>query len=488
MVTFVGLITFLFFFFKGIIFLDPDFGWHLKMGEIITSFGIPKADPFSYTMSTFPFIDHEWLSNVFIHIFHSSIGIWSLSFVFAIFTFGAIYLSLKRDPRNLVFWELPVVLSIGILYAYFGVRPQVESWLLWAIFLAITLNEKRWKKWNFFLPILFLIWVNLHGSFAVGLVTLFIIGALRFWAKRKLEKDYLKIFIASLLVTFINPYGPRIWHEVWLQVSDSSLRLSILEWQPAFFSFNLPFVIYSTLSASLIWRQRDKFKLEELGLYLFFLILGISSVRHVPLWIILSLPLTIKAIRLTFESTKKIQYAQERFNKVYGIGLYGAQVILAIQFFLVLGGAFSFSESRFYPKEALSYIKENLPKGEIFSEYGWGGYLDWKLPEKKVFIDGRMPSWRWKGSPENESGYAMKDYKNILSGKVNYSQEFEKYNIDTLLWPRHEYKGFFDTISEKLTNVLFKEKKGFDLVGKLEADRWKKVYEDKVAVIYKKLE
>src|SRR3990172_11624222 len=52
------------FWIRGIMLLDPDFGWHLRMVELILQNGISKTDPFSYTMPSYPFVDHEWLTNV----------------------------------------------------------------------------------------------------------------------------------------------------------------------------------------------------------------------------------------------------------------------------------------------------------------------------------------------------------------------------------------------------------------------------------------
>ncbi|HKZ34863.1 MAG TPA: hypothetical protein VJ179_03295, partial [Patescibacteria group bacterium] len=35
---------------KGIILLDPDFGWRIRTGALIRKEGIPLSDPYSYTM------------------------------------------------------------------------------------------------------------------------------------------------------------------------------------------------------------------------------------------------------------------------------------------------------------------------------------------------------------------------------------------------------------------------------------------------------
>jgi hypothetical protein len=44
---------------------------------------------------------------------------------------------------------------------------------------------------------------------------------------------------------------------------------------------------------------------------------------------------------------------------------------------------------REYPQAAVDYLHANRPDGQLFSTYGWGGFLIWALPEYPVFIDGR---------------------------------------------------------------------------------------------------
>src|SRR5690554_6008795 len=66
---------------------DPDFGWHLRTGEIIIKEGIPKTDPFSYTMPNFPYVDHAWLTDVFIVVIYSSFGKLGLTIVFSLLMF-----------------------------------------------------------------------------------------------------------------------------------------------------------------------------------------------------------------------------------------------------------------------------------------------------------------------------------------------------------------------------------------------------------------
>jgi len=118
--------------------------------------------------------------------------------------------------------------------------------------------------------------------------------------------------------------------------------------------------------------------------------------------------------------------------------------------------------------------------------------LIWNIPERKVFIDGRMPSWKWNAGLPGQSNYVMEEYLNIMRGKEDYKPYFEKYNITYVLWPSKKPKSFFDALEEKFGEklgpfytILKIDKKDFFLPEKLESDGWTRVYEDDVSFIYK---
>lgn len=487
------------FWLKGVIFLDPDFGWHLRMGKLIYNFGIPKTDPFSYTMPSFPFIDHEWLTNLILSRLYPSLGNSGLSVLFSLLALSSLLISIsnplsrKTSKKGLDFTRritIPFLLGASTFILYSGVRPQVLSWLLLAILLMVVLNEEIFRRWRYFLPALFIFWVNLHGSFAVGIVSLYLVLFLRTVRVKRVDAKDLFVAGGSLLATFINPYGPRIWHEVWLQASDASLRWTIAEWMPAFFSINIPFTVLAPLSLVFLWKYRGRLYLEEKGLYFFFLAQAFSSLRHIPLWVIVTLPLLEISLNYFYEDLDKIPFAISRFDRLYKLALAFCILVLVFATATSIRDASLLKEENFYPKNAVIYLRQNLPQGQIFSYYGWGGYLIWKLPEKKVFIDGRMPSWRWSAGIPGESDYAMKLYKNLLLAEVSYKDVFAKYGVDTVVWPVKLKPSPFESLAEKLKpflNQLGMRVVYFDIYKELEKDGWVKVYEDSVAVIYKNL-
>lgn len=486
---FLAIVGFIFIilFFKGLSFLDPDFGWHLKMGELILSSGIPKTDPFSYTMASFPFVDHEWLTNVLIAKIYPFFGFAALSLIFTILVVSAFLISRKifSEKLSLLGFDLGLLsLVLVTLMPFFGVRPQVQSWLYLAILLRVLLN-KSWHKYIFLLPVFFLFWTNLHGSFAVGIFCFSLIVVIRSFRQKKIYSFDLLILFVCFLATLVNPYGLRLWEEVWQQISDTQLRFRIVEWHPSLFFLNLSYLVLLPFSTFLVFRYRKKILLEELALFVFLLFMSLGSVRHVPLWLVISYPLTIKCLNFLAEEVGSIEFGELRLRKVSTYFAFIALIVFLLEIGVYLAGWSKGKTSLTYPEEAVSYLKTNVKEGEIFSEYQWGGYLIWNLPEKKVFIDGRMPSWRWKKVLPGGSQNAMDEYVKIFTGDVSFDEIAEKYKIKTALLSLPRPKTLDDILSEVIKAKLGL-KKGFSLNQSLENSGWKIIYQDKVAVIYAK--
>lgn len=495
------LIIFLVFLIRGGVFLDPDFGWHLRMGEIIRASGIAKSDPLSYTMPTFGFVDHEWLTNVSISYIYSFFGMWGLAASFSLLAFLAVVFSLKKGKVkiadkfhdrigiNKFVPNIVTLLSVSVLLPFFGVRPQVLSWFF--LGLVLWLLFKKWvnSKWRFAMPILILIWTNMHGSFVIGVSVLSLFLFIKLVRTRKLEFSEISVLVASFTVTFLNPYGVRLWGEIWMQITDTSLRFSISEWMPAILMVDFSFISLLVLSVSLIYRYRSKFANEELALFFLVLFSAILSRRHVPLWVIVALPMTTACLNYFYDEVKLIKQAKERLRKVYIYAWVGTLVIFSSQAFFSLRSSYLLTEEKYYPASAVTYLKAETQEGNIFSEYGWGGYLNWKLPQKRVFIDGRMPSWRWDKNPEGELGYAFDTYTKLLEGYIDYKEVFNNFKVDTVLWPKVVARGTIDKLAERIENFFVKEgieKEEFDFLEQLEKDGWEKVYEDSVSVIFRK--
>jgi len=482
----------LIFWIRGVVYLDPDFGYRLKTGELMLSSSFPEKDPYSYTMSSFPYVEHAWLVASFWAYFLPIIGRVGLALVAAVLALGALLISASRTESNFLLKKLSTngsflfLLATATILPFSGVRAQVFSWFITSVLLFI-LFDSRAKKYFVILPFLFLLWGNLHGSFIAGLAILFLVVVIRWVRKKKIAPKEFLISALSLAATLVNPYGLGGWGEALSSVTDTSLRWQISEWMPAVFMVDLAFISFLVFSTIMIYRFRKRFKVEEVMLYVLVLLAALLSRRHIPLWVIVSLPLATSALNHFYNEVKSIKKAIPRFKKVYTYAWVGSLILLLSQSFFSIRSAYFLSEDRFYPKKAITFLKNELPSGEIFSEYGWGGYLVWKLPEKKVFIDGRMPSWRLSEPSSHELTSAFNTYIKLLEGEVDYKGVFNDFGIDTVLWPKNEGLGVADRLAIKIENFFVKNKvERFNLITQLGKDGWKKTYEDETALIYKR--
>lgn len=444
--------------------LDPDFGWHLQMGKLIAEHGIPKTDPFSYTMPSFHFIDHEWLSDLLLYKLYTIGSYTLLTILFALCAGSAVVIATaSHRPLH----SLAAALAVWvILLPYIGVRLQVVTWLMFAIFVRIICTDSLWKKYRYFLPLVIVLWVNLHAGFALG------IGLICLKAFIDLVTPYTKlarldtVLIAglSILASFINPYTIHIWLEIWRTIGDAYQNHIIIEWLPLYAN---PSVVNTAFLAIMLFfyvrLRKVTGHLPKIALILLFLA-SIHSTRHLPL-------LALASGILLLQSELP---AGEPDAKLFPISQIVGLIALASIGAWTLHGKFiearNWREDQSYPKLAIDYLGAHPSGGQIFNEYDWGGYLIWQYPEKKVFIDGRMPAWRNYRHVAGESDWVLHDFMDILDGTLKFDGVADKYNIDTVL-----IRASRTTDSPRA------------LVDQLEQSHWSRVYSDQAAVVFRKI-
>ncbi len=472
---------------------DPDLFWHLKTGELMWQYKIlPHIDWFSYTMSNFAWIDHEWLSEILMFKIKEFFGWAGLAIFFAtIITFAFGWLLSKSLGKNRPFYATYLLIILGAIVSSptFGARPQMFTILAVAL-LFFILNEFKIKplgKMVYSLPLIFLLWANMHGGFVLGLGLLAIYLALeRFLIQRAKENpgaDWLKSYqpleseswkklaylgLASLGATFLNPYGPRLYQEIYRTFSDMFAQNVILEWlAPNFhqtegilFGF---YVIFVFIILSL-FKKIDIFSFVLIPLFLF---LAFQAVRNIPIFVLISLPLLIanlSGLENVFDSIFRKKFIALGFGLM--LIFYAPYVYKTGDIARTFKSEEKLAEYGEYPQKAVKFLTDGEQKN-IFNDYGWGGYIIYKSKvksqkskvieiEPKVFIDGRMAQWKTKDR------HILKDYQSISALENNWQELVEQYKIEIIFVKKESYLG----------RAL-----------KFNGD-WQKIYEDDLAVIY----
>ncbi len=451
-------------------FLDPDFGWHVKTGELILQRGVPYQDWYTHTMPGFAWIDHEWLMDIGMYVAYTFISFRGLQMLFLVFYTASFFIIRKK---GWVFWAfaLPVFLGYLATVEFLGVRPQLFT----VFFIAILLKIMDWflernSRAVYVLPLLFLVWVNLHASFFAGLFILGIILGCEIIKKSSWEKIGVLAGVTALsfVATLINPYGIRIYEELFRTVGDNYLKFHIAEWFPLFLSGFKPLVsLYIGVAVACMVLLYKKIRFNQLILSLVFLVLAISSIRYFMIFVIVSLPMLIEAGLYLKELVypEKIRQAWQSPSLLHK-AICLLPLVVALSLVIVYAEqqiGYRLAEGKdFYPGKALAYL-EKLPASQnVFNEYGWGGYIIWKLPNRKVFIDGRMPSWRLSAQAGQDEQFLLKEYVDVYTVQPGFESILEKYKVQLALIP-----------PGKLSHAL-------------ESQGWETLYEDETALILQK--
>jgi len=286
------------------------------------------------------------------------------------------------------------------------VRPHLIGLLLLSCELIILqLGRTRDTRWYFALPPLFALWINLHSSFAFGLIVLAVVlacslptlqaGLLITRPSPKQDTKRLAVCLAlSIAALFLNPIGPKlIWYPLDVMINQPLNVASVSEWQPAPFSDGRAWALVGIAGLILLVPilRRTSLLLEELVLASLAFVLAAQHQRMLFLFGIVAMPIVCRILADTWQQN------ESRREHVVVNG-----VLLAIVAVAVISG---FPKQRnlvslvdgVMPVRALDYIRHAGLSGPMVNEYVFGGYLIWAAPERKVFIDGRADVYEAAG-------------------------------------------------------------------------------------------
>lgn len=429
---------------KKIDLATADLGRHLKNGEIFwQTFKVPQGNFYSFTYPDFPFLNHHWGSGALFFLLQKMAGWSGLSLFFIALNLGA-FIFFFLAGKRLADWKIVLffcLLTIPLLASRPEIRPEAISYFFSALvfYFLIRFKEDGQKKWLWFLPPIFLVWVNCHIYFFFGL---FLLGA--FWfdllvyperrsdngrtevegspknlgerneifrdpsapsptgsvARDKLRKLTF-VGALSVLITLFNPAGLKgllfpfqIFQNYGYRVLENQtfffLKKIIAYPSALYFEILLGFLIASWLWR-IFWliRRREKFPVAFFLISVFASYLGLKAVRNFALFGLMA-PVLIAA-----------NFSLEKFNvwlkKKESLAIIILLAIIFICFFFApyYRGSGSFGLG-LVPgaADAGQFFREQKIAGPIFNNYDIGSYLIYYLyPTQKVFVDNRPEAY-----------------------------------------------------------------------------------------------
>jgi hypothetical protein len=413
---------------------DPDIWWHLADARILsTTHSFIQIAPNSFTVAGERWIDPEWLSEMLYWLGYRSLGLRGIYLVTLIGLCANLLLvywrsSLRSGHPGAAFWT--AILGFGLMMVNDGPRAIIIAYLAMSVEMAILEAAERGKTYLLWLlPLVFCVWINLHGSWLIGLglLGLYILSGLVSFRKGIFDQEgfsrpalgrLLAVFVASLAALFVNPYGWRlIWNPIDMMFNQNLNIGSVQEWQPLDLGGLLGklalLAIGLTIAANCL-RGRS-WKIYEMAFLLFAWFAAFDHLRFTFLASVITIPMLAQDVARSFLGEPKEETIPV-LNALFVAGALWAVVMLFPAEAVLQKGM-----SAEFPLESIASMQ---PSWRTYNQDTLGGMMDFR--SKSPFVDTRWDIFEHHG--------VFQDYLDIMRIKEPLKL-LDKNRIDHVLVP-----------------------------------------------------
>ena len=471
---------------------DAGIGWHIRTGQqILATHAIPRVDSFSSTMVGKPWFAWEWLYDLAVGQLEATLGrngvVWLTAVVIAA-VFAWMFRLLIVRGTNLLVAFLLVLLTVSASMIHFLARPHVLSWLFtlaWFWILDSSVRDAadgrgdHGARWLWALPLMMLVWVNVHGGFLVGFVLLgiFLLGAMWTWFRARenriaevLEKisagkrvrTLAAVGLLSGVASLVNPYGWKLYSHIYHYLSNRFLMDHIEEFQsPNFHGIAQKcFLVVLLITIAVLALRGRELRMSQGLTVLFAVYAGLYASRNIPVSCILLAMVVGPLLHVASLSRGFIQRMADVEVRQRG-HLWPILALVATLAVAVNGGRLGSSvlmDAHFDPErmpvQAVSYLEQHEVSGPVLGPDYWGGYLIYRLyPKSRVVVDDRHDLY---------GEVFFKSYLKMMHVERGWDEFLRTHQVSCVLLPR----------DGALANIL--------LVTK----GWRQIYADDVAIAF----
>lgn len=384
---------------------DPDVFWHLAVGRYLTAHHrLPTTNLWSFTAPDHSFLASSWLFDLLLDRLNAGGGLVAVHLATALVVgaaFAVLLLAVRSRGASL-WWALGTVLALAFgAEARFTPRPQVFSYLLLSLLSLILVRDRARRSWRAlaWVPLLLVVWANLHAGVVFGLVLVGCHLADELWARlpglpaagrQRLLLGSAAAGAICLAALLLNPGGPALLEYALFHVSEvgSVVRLGEFD-SPSLHDRPLFWVVLVATPLLLLACRREARLAEWLG-WLAFGALGCRAMRLIPEFFLVVGP--------------SLGWAAERAFQRFAAGRARVGVARLVPVLLPLGSL------AILPYPALHLLRRIQPgldpyrnpvravaqaerwglSGRVFAGWDATGLVEWALPQAQVQVDPRL--------------------------------------------------------------------------------------------------
>ena len=478
---YIALLLFILLFGSMDVNIDYDFWARIIVGKTFMQTGVLLHNDFYSFGSTHEFIDHEWGSGVIFYLVQncfSDVGLFVFKSLIIFLTFFFIVKTIKLQNKDskmcfLIFFFALHAISYNI---FSTIRCQIFSFFFFAYFIYILeyVRIKREYRLLWTLPVLNILWLNLHGGFVVGLALIFLYASGEYFNKKP-SKYYWITLGASCFTVLINPYGIKYINYIFGAFLLN--RTHIPEWHSAFFgnSFENQLLKYKIFFFVAVFSYLIYLFKNILGKNFKNCVLKIDYTKYLVLFFTFAIALKSARCHPFFVYALLIYcYSEiEKFINKYKFQK-PAKIIDIVLFFMIFISTLSHLydykflnrvNENFYPVNSVEFIKINNLKGNVFTNFHTASYVIYKLyPNNHIYMDGRYEEVYDNSLIDNMAKFSLaEDYREFLNHyhfdiliiDKTYPKIIEELRKDKNLFLAYEEKQFCVFLPGNLINKKF---------------------------------
>jgi hypothetical protein len=280
------------------------------------------------------------------------------------------------------------------------------------------------------MPILVVVWANVHGSFVLAPL---ILGYA--WLEDVVSggewRRSLVVLLVGTAATLVNPYGVGAWTYAANLGTDPVIRDTVSEWQRTS-PLTIPGALfYASLVASAVFllahaRTKGQVLLSDWIWLAGWGLIGAWAERGLAWWPFAAAFVVGTVIgRSTGDIGEPARAPRpNRLNAVVALAL-GLLIIVALPWWRPADpltgreGLLSYA-----PPGLAQALRDSPPGGRVFTEQTWSSWFEWAAPEQLAFVDSRF---------ELFPARVFNSYQAIVTGGDTALAELEANNVDLVV-------------------------------------------------------
>jgi hypothetical protein len=412
---------------------DNSFLWHLRTGQRILDHGVPHRDLFSFTAHGAPWVAQSWLAEALYAIVDrlmGPLGIRLLGTLTGALIGVMAYRLALRLARDRTRTALITVAALTTSLMVWSQRPLILGVIAMVALLWIVEVPDSWpgRRPLLSIPILMWLWINVHGSFALGFVYLGLHLAGRWldgappWRDRELR--LVQGAVAGLALCLLNPYGiALVAFPAHLMARGDILRW-VVEWRSPDFrtAAGIAFAGWIAVFVGVLAFARTRPTRGDVLVSVSFLLLALWAQRNIALAPLVGIPVLARMLAPPAERPERPDHGRPLNWVVLAlIGLVSA--VYAVQ----AAGRPGLELDRQYPVKALQAVRnQHLLGHHLLTTDAWAGYVIYAYwPDQDVFIDDRYDMYPVR---------LMKEYDRLLRAEPDWRSILDRHGINVVVW------------------------------------------------------